>query len=783
MKELPFIDLELDKKEAVLGDLYGLFFEDLNHAADGGLYAEMVQNRSFEFSPIDKEEYHPLYAWFNEDGSPLKFIPLTLRVLVDTPIHLNNPHYLKINTKQSIVIVNKGFHNGMYFERNKKYRFSLFGKPDRGTPKISIELRNANHQTIGSEAITICGENWNRFETIITSRETVEKGYLHIRFDENTEVAVDMISLFPVETYKGRVNGCRKDIAELLESMNPKFMRFPGGCLIHDGSLNSSDRDSMYRWKNTIGPIEARPARRNSWGYNQTLGLGFFEYFQLCEDLGAEPIPVLAAGFDPHHQRAVPIEELDPWIQDALDLIEFANGDINSKWGTIRAEMGHPEPFHMKYIGIGNEEVGQAFFDRYVYFNKAIRENHPEIQIINSAGPFAAGSEYERGWQSARLNGSDLVDEHYYQSPEWFLANHHRYDSYDPNGPKVFLGEYASKDNKWWNALTEASYMIGLERNADKVALACYAPMLANIDFVNWKPNMLWFNQSNVYGTPNYYVQKLFMKYQGTHTIPFQLNNLPEKQLKGKKSSGGDILIKGEGAIIEYNDFTIMDHSTGIKQPVKNGVIEDMSLTKVGISESDNYTIKFTFKKTGGKWDKGFKILFGYEDNDNYLTWALGGWQNQDCLIDCMREGASSVLTQSIWEVETGVEYHCELHVKNRIITTYINGRLFNEVEDKPTIIEPIYVNAVYDQKTDEYYLKLVNVKGVPFTFKLATDRVAQLRAIEISGLPDMSNTLDDPNNFKQKEYDLSETKDDITVPAYGILFIRMTAYKGKDLV
>ncbi|WP_312093110.1 alpha-L-arabinofuranosidase C-terminal domain-containing protein [Niallia sp.] len=779
MKELPVIDLELGKKEAPLGDLYGLFFEDLNHAADGGLYAEMVQNRSFEFSEIDKEGYHPLYAWFNEDGSPLKFIPLTIRVLMDTPIHPNNPHYLKINTKQSLAIVNKGFHNGMYFERNKKYRFSLFGKPDCGNPKISIELRDANHQTIGNEVITIDGDNWNRFETIITSRETVENGYLLIRFDENTDVAVDMLSLFPVETYKGRINGCRKDIAELLESMNPKFMRFPGGCLIHDGSLNSSDRDSMYRWKNTIGPVETRPTRGNSWGYNQTLGLGFFEYFQLCEDLKTEPIPVLPAGFDPHHQRAVPIEELGPWIQDALDLIEFANGDINSKWGTIRAEMGHPKPFHMKYIGIGNEEVGQAFFDRYVYFHKAIREKYPDIQIINSAGPFAAGSEYERGWQSARQNGSELVDEHYYQSPDWFLANHHRYDSYDSNGPKVFLGEYASKDNKWWNALTEASYMIGLERNADKVALACYAPMLANIDFVNWKPDMIWFNQSKVYGTPNYYVQKLFMKYQGTHTIPFQLNNLPEKQLKSKKSSGGDILIKGDGAIIEYDDFTIIDHSAGIEQHVKSGVIEDMSLAKVGISESDNYTIKFTFKKTGEKWDKGFKILFGYEDNDNYLTWALGGWQNQDCLIDCMREGASSVLTQSIWAVETGVAYHCELHVKNRFITTYINGQLFNEIEDKLTIIEPIYANAVYDQKTDEYYLKLVNVQDIPFTFRLATDRVEKLRAIEISGLPEMSNTIDNPSTLEQKEYDLSETKDDITVPAYGILFIRMNACKG----
>ena len=255
-------------------------------------------------------------------------------------------------------------------------------------------------------------------------------------------------------------------------------MRFPGGCLVHDGSLNPEDRNSMYRWKNTIGPVEERPARRNSWGYNQSLGLGFFEYFQFCEDIGAKPLPVLPGGYDPHHQRIVPLNELQPWIQDALDLIEFANGTPEAEWGGIRARMGHEAPFGLEYIGIGNEEVGDAFFERYPFFHRAVREKYPEIKIIGTAGPFSAGSEYEKGWKCAKEYGSDLVDEHYYHTPEWFLANHHRYDNFRAQDPKVFLGEYASWGNTWYNALAEASFMLGLERNAKAVGLACYAPML-----------------------------------------------------------------------------------------------------------------------------------------------------------------------------------------------------------------------------------------------------------------------------------------------------------------
>ena len=290
--------------------------------------------------------------------------------------------------------------------------------------------------------------------------------------------------------------------------MHPKFMRFPGGCLVHDGALDPDARDAQYRWKNTVGPIEERPARRSNWGYHQTLGLGFYEYFQLCEDIGAKPLPVISPGYDPHHGRAAEPDEMQYFIDEALDLIEFANGEPSTKWGGLRAQLGHPEPFGMEYLGIGNEEVGEGFFERYKIVADAVRARYPEIKLIGTAGPFAAGGEYERGWRHAREDGADFVDEHYYMTPEWFLANHHRYDAFPADGPKVFLGEYASWGNTWYNALCEASYMLGLERNAKAVGLSCYAPLFANADYVNWKPDMIWFDKEKSFGTANYHVQK-----------------------------------------------------------------------------------------------------------------------------------------------------------------------------------------------------------------------------------------------------------------------------------
>ena len=382
-----------------LGDLFGIFFEDINHAADGGLYAEMVQNRSFEFDRIDNPQYHALYAWEKvEEGAQVQ-----LQIETARPYHADSPHYLVMETKGNgrAGIVNLGFGDGFYLEKGETCLFTCYARAleDREC-LLSVSVEGT--ECCASAAFAVRDMEWKKYELRLTAERSTTAGRLLLTLSQAGRLALDYVSLFPEKTFLGRKNGLRRDIAQLLCDMKPKFMRFPGGCLVHDGSLNPSDRDSMYRWKNTLGEPENRPARRSNWGYNQTLGLGYYEYFQFCEDIGAKPLPVLPGGYDPHHQRMVPLDEMGPWIQDALDLIEFANGGTDTEWGGLRASLGHPAPFGLEYLGIGNEEVGDAFFERYVLIHRAVREKYPEIKLINTASPFAAGTEYERGWRSAR---------------------------------------------------------------------------------------------------------------------------------------------------------------------------------------------------------------------------------------------------------------------------------------------------------------------------------------------------------------------------------------------
>lgn len=424
-----------------LGDLFGLFFEDINHAADGGLYAELVQNRSFEFCELDRRDYHALTAWNKSDHA-------CWEIKTEEPLNRENVHYLQVQARKGDYIYNTGFHSGMFLEAGKKYDFSVWAKvrtdgerePAEGT--LRIVVKDEKGGIIAGKELEIRGSRWQKYELELEAAGTTLCGNLYLIFEKAGTYELDMVSLFPQDTYKGRKGGLRRDIAEALEEMHPRFMRFPGGCLTHDGALDPYARNSMYRWSRTLGKIEERPSWRNNWGYNQTLGLGYYEYFQFCEDIGAKALPVVPGGFNPHKGEGVPLEEIGEWVRETLDLIEFANGDVTTRMGAVRAEMGHPESFRLEYIGVGNEEIGEGFFERYPYFHNAIREKYPEIRIINTAGPFAVGEGYEDGWNSAKKYGSDLVDEHYYSAPEWFLANMHHYEDYDENGPKVFLGKY-----------------------------------------------------------------------------------------------------------------------------------------------------------------------------------------------------------------------------------------------------------------------------------------------------------------------------------------------------
>jgi alpha-L-arabinofuranosidase len=757
------ITVRPDRVTGQLGDLYGIFFEDLNHAADGGLYAEMVQNRSFEFCAVDNPSYHPLMAW---EKIEKKYSRMQWWIQDSHPYSRRNPHYLVceiFETGMGAGVRNTGFTPGMYLQKGEKYRFSCLSATDgRGELPLRIVLENDEGRNLGQADIVVSnGTVWNHYEAEITAQETTTAGNLSIYIEAVGRLYLDMVSLFPQKTFMQQRNGLRADIATLLADLKPRFMRFPGGCLVHDGSINAEDRDSLYRWKNTIGVLEERPARRNNWGYNQTLGLGYYEYFCFCEEIGAKPLPVLPAGYDPHHQRKVPFDQLDEWIQEALDLISFANDDASAQWGRIRCELGHPEPFGLEYIGIGNEEVGEGFFERYPYFHKAIKEKYPDIQIIASSGPFAAGGEYEKGWNCARRNHADLVDEHYYMAPEWFLANHHRYDSFDEKDPRVFLGEYASWGNTWYNALIEASYMTGMERNSEKVGLACYAPLLCNVNYINWKPDMIWFDNHQAYGTANYYVQKLFMNHQGNDRIELEMTGIDDSVTIQDDPKGGFGLRIEPDTAVRYSQIMIEDIQNGtiwkdsevyfvgdnVEQyisadPDARVVTEDILLHTV---ESDHYIITVKGEMLYGR--RGFMLQYGNRDEKNRYQWEIGGWQNMDSALTQDIAGRNSCLTQSSFTVAADREYELKLEIEGRHLRAYIDGELIHEIHHAPVKIEPLYTAASIDRQSGDVIVKLVNVQKRPIDTVLHMEGIEQAKGIAyiMSGF-----ALEDENSFAE---------------------------------
>ncbi len=729
------ITIKQDSTSKELGDLFGLFFEDINHAADGGLYAELVQNRSFEFCEVDRNDYHALTAWDRSEGCQWE-------VLTQEPLNPENPHYLQVKAQRGDYIFNAGFGDGMFLEAGKKYDFSIWAK---GCGTLHIQLKDEDRGILAENVLQIEGDSWKKYELVLEAADTTTQGKLYLIFDETATYDLDMISLFPQDTFKGRKGGLRKDIAEALMEMKPKFMRFPGGCLVHDGSLDDHARNSMYRWKRTLGNIEERPSRRNNWGYNQTLGLGYYEYFLFCEDIGAKALPVVPGGFNPHKGEGVPLDKIDGWVQETLDLIEFANGDVTTKMGAIRASMGHRESFHLEYIGIGNEEIGEGFFERYPYFHKAIREKYPEIKIVNTAGPFPVGEGYEAGWDSARKYGSDLIDEHYYCSPEWFLANMHRYDDYDEKGTKVFLGEYASEGNTFYNAIVEAAYMTHLER-AKAVALACYAPMLCNADYVNWKPDMLWFNNHAILKTPNYYVQKMFMEALGTDEVVLETQGLDEIIVPSDSDHlAGQIAIMGNDISGQIRNITVQDFDTGkVMHPDDIDVDPTNRENVLTEIDSSHYVIDFTFQRSFGR--KGLKIIFGRQ-SESMIQWDFGGWDNWDCNITSIVDGRGSIISHRIFHVED-MEYHLKIEVTGRRIQTFINDVMWNDAVDKLPELEELYLSASIDRQQDRTYLKAVNLTDENKTVKVVLNGVKRYQAQITSLLADnltAENTFDNP--------------------------------------
>lgn len=751
---------------ASIGDFYGIFFEDINHAADGGLYGEMIRNRAFEFSPADNPSYQALTAWkkIEEGGAAVSAM-----VSNKSPLSDKNPNYLVLNITESgkrAGIKNLGYNSGIAVKQGENYKFSCYAKSDRDCT-VTVSIDNAYGEALAEKTLDITSRKWTKYELTLTASADDFSAVLAITSAEKCKLYFDFVSLFPEKTYKNRENGLRRDIAEMLEGLTPKFMRFPGGCLIHDGTLNANDRNSMYRWKNTIGDITKRASRRNNWQYNQSLGLGYYEYFLFCEDIGAKPLPVLPAGYNPHMEQAAPLDEMSEWIDDALDLIEFANGAADTKWGKIRTDLGHDKPFGLEYIAIGNEEVGKGFWERYDLFHKAIKEKYPDIKIINSAGPFPAGGEYERGWTNARKNNSDFVDEHYYTSPEWMLANYNRYDSFKENDPKVFLGEYASWGNTYYNALVEAAYMTGLENNARVVGLVCYAPLLANADYVNWKPDMIWFDNHRVYGSANYYVQKMFMNNIGNHLLEVKAEGMADAVMLGNPYLTGGIEIEADRCSAEFYDISVTDEN-GTRKTDSFSLLD--GIRSIGEVNSPNYKIEFTAKRISG--DKGFRLFFAKQDEKNFIQWFIGGWQNQDTEINAQVSGRGSCLDHNIFSVMTGREYRLCLEVNGREIKAYINGELSNTAYDAIPEAKELYYTASRDDK--KTYIKAVNVQNAPVKTEICVEGMKNISAeiISLSDCPlDAENSFDEPERVFPR-VSVFKTENNIfeyTFPEYSV--------------
>lgn len=538
--------------------MWGVFFEDINFAADGGLHAELVKNRSFEF-------FQPLMGW-----KELKQNKSAGSVLITNRSETlpSNPRFAHITVDKSFGsygLDNSGF-RGMGIKQGMKYHFSLLAGQKSGDISIRAELVNGEGKQLGTTTLVPGDGSWNRYTASLTASATDPKASLRIWFEGNGSVDVDMISLFPDDTWKDRPGGLRSDLVQLLADLKPGFIRFPGGCIVGRRELAT-----RYQWKKTVGPVEERELIVNRWNtefahkpapdYFQSFGLGFFEYFQLAEDLGAEPLPILSCGMACQFNTAevVPLDQIDPYIQDALDLIEFANGPVTSRWGKLRADMGHPAPFHLKMLGVGNEQWGAQYIERYRVFASAIKAKYPQIQLVSGTGPSPDGADFEYASAELKKLNAELVDEHYYRSPEWFFKNAARYDNYDRNSYKIFAGEYASHipntgnpphKNTWLSAISEAAFMTGLERNADVVWMCSYAPLFAHSDAWQWSPDLIWFNNLEAYGTPNYYVQKLFSTNKGTHVLSLSENGKPLTGLEGVYASSvfdnqtGEVIIK-----------------------------------------------------------------------------------------------------------------------------------------------------------------------------------------------------------------------------------------------
>ncbi|MFC5216015.1 alpha-L-arabinofuranosidase C-terminal domain-containing protein [Streptomyces coerulescens] len=771
--------------------MYGVFFEDINRAADGGLYAELVQNRSFEYSTDDNRSYTPLTSW-TVDG--------TGQVVNDAGrLNERNRNYLSLGAGSSVT--NAGYNTGIRVEQGKRYDFSVWARAASGTT-LTVALKDAAG-TLGTTRQVAVKGGWAKYRATFTATRTSNRGRLAVAATD--AAALDMVSLFPRDTYKNQPNGLRKDLAEKIAALYPGFVRFPGGCLVNTGSMEDYSETSgwqrkrSYQWKDTIGPVEERATNANFWGYNQSYGLGYYEYFRFSEDIGAMPLPVVPALVTGCGQNKAVDDEalLKRHIQDTLDLIEFANGPATSKWGKVRAEMGHPRPFRLTHIEVGNEEnLPNEFFDRFKRFRAAIEATYPDITVVSNSGPDDSGTTFDTAWKLNREANVEMVDEHYYNSPNWFLQNNDRYDSYDRSGPKVFLGEYASQGNAWKNGLSEAAFMTGLERNADVVKLASYAPLLANEDYVQWRPDLIWFNNRASWNSANYEVQKLFMNNVGDRVVPSKATTTPDVSgpITGAvglstwatSAAYDDVKVTAaDGSTLLSDDFSSdaskWTHTGGGSWSVQDGQYvqtddaAENTMVQAGDPSWHDYDLQVKATKKAGK--EGFLVAFGVKDTGNYYWWNLGGWNNTQSAVEQAVDGGKGTLFTKAGSIETGRAYDIDIKVRGRQVTLYLDGQEWGSfTDDKPA--EPFRQVVTRDAATGDLIVKVVNARGTAArtAIDLGGAKVApKARVTTLAADQDAVNTeTDAPVTPATSTFSGVADKFTYTFPANSVTFLRL---------
>jgi alpha-L-arabinofuranosidase len=751
--------------------LWGVFFEEINHAGDGGLYAELVRNRSFEDAPMPQ-------AWvLAEDGGGRS------RIAIDTshPLNERNRRCLRWEIDEGVSqasIANEGYW-GMAVQQGKRYRLSLYARCDRRfRGELRVSLQGAKGAIYAQHTVRGIGTEWKRFSGVLTSRTTDPKARLVISADSPGTVWLDMVSLMPVDTFRGRPNGLRKDLAQMLADLKPSFLRFPGGCFVEGDRMHNA-----LRWRNTLGDIAERSSRWCVWGYTTTQGLGLHEYLQMSEDLGAEPLLVVNCGMACQYRNGdvAPIEALDEWIEEALAAIEYAIGPPTSRWGAMRAKNGHPQPFPLRFVEVGNENWGALYEERYARFYDAIKARFPQIQIIATS--------------PVRSRPMDILDEHYYSSPEWFLSQASRYDRYNRNGPKIFVGEYAVTQGCGTGnlraAIAEAAFMTGMERNGDIVVMAAYAPLFVNVNDRQWNPDLIGFDSSRCYGTPSYYVQKLFSRYRGTHVLPLKVDapkvTLPETRgaiglgTWATQAEYRDVKVTRNGQTLFTADFA--QGATGWRvvrgnwQVVDSSYYQSSSATDcravAGDTSWTNYTLTLRARKLGGA--EGFLILFCVRDDNHWYWWNLGGWGNSRHAVEKCVGGVKSIVSSEVpGSVETGRWYDIRVEVRGTRIRCYLDGKLIHDFEDEP--LPALYAVASRNHRTREVILKIVNVsdRAVGTEIRLqgahSLQPVGKVVTLTSSSLDD-ENSLENPTRVAPVESRLSRVSSRIryTFPKHSL--------------